>query len=142
MYKAYFNAFTGVKEYFKKCREDAFERGYILFNNITNRKSYIDFFDEYKQLSSFINKEFWEEYRNHKENNTDRFNSYFKPLVRKYFKMRGEIERRSYNYPIQGSAADITKLSGIFFFNWLLKNNLFHKVLISNVVHDRNICRG
>ena len=49
---------------------------------------------------------------------------------------KGDIERMSLNYPIQGSSADITKLAGIYFFRYLLENNLVFKVLMPNVVHD------
>ena len=37
---------------------------------------------------------------------------------------------------IQTESAEITKIAGIRFFRWLLKNNLFGKVKISNLVHD------
>jgi DNA polymerase-1 len=49
---------------------------------------------------------------------------------------KGEIERMSLNYPIQGSSADITKLAGIYFYRYLEENNLIFKVLMPNVVHD------
>ena len=49
---------------------------------------------------------------------------------------RGDIERMSLNYPIQGSSADITKLAGVYFFRYLVKNDLLFKVLLPNVVHD------
>jgi DNA polymerase-1 len=49
---------------------------------------------------------------------------------------RGDIERMSLNYPIQGTSADITKLAGIYFFRYLQDNNLLFKVLLPNVVHD------
>jgi DNA polymerase-1 len=49
---------------------------------------------------------------------------------------KGDIERMSLNYPIQGSSADITKLAGIYFFRYLQKNNLLFNVKMANVVHD------
>jgi DNA polymerase-1 len=49
---------------------------------------------------------------------------------------RGDIERMSLNYPIQGSSADITKLAGVYFFRYLVENNLLFKVMLPNVVHD------
>lgn len=49
---------------------------------------------------------------------------------------KGDIERMSLNYPIQGTSADITKLAGIYFFRYLEQNNLVFKVLMPNVVHD------
>jgi DNA polymerase-1 len=49
---------------------------------------------------------------------------------------KGDIERMSLNYPIQGSSADITKLAGVYFFRYLLEKDLVFKVLMPNVVHD------
>jgi DNA polymerase-1 len=49
---------------------------------------------------------------------------------------KGDIERMSLNYPIQGSSADITKLAGIYFFRYLIEKGLVFKVLMPNVVHD------
>lgn len=49
---------------------------------------------------------------------------------------KGDIERMSLNYPIQGSSADITKLAGVYFFEYLEANNLLFTVLMPNVVHD------
>lgn len=37
------------------------------------------------------------------------------------------------------SAADMSKLAGVWFFNWILENNLFNKVKISNFIHDRDL---
>jgi DNA polymerase-1 len=71
-----------------------------------------------------------------KSRNSSTFISHFKPKVREYFMKKGDIERMSLNYPIQGTSADITKLAGIYFFEYLEKNNLIFKVLLPNVVHD------
>lgn len=30
----------------------------------------------------------------------------------------------------------MSKLAGVWFFNWILENNLFNKVKISNFIHD------
>lgn len=60
----------------------------------------------------------------------------------KYYKENGEFKKinefakLACNYPIQTESAEITKIAGIRFFRWILDNNLFDKVLISNLVHD------
>jgi len=59
-----------------------------------------------------------------------------KPKVREYFIKKGDIERMSLNYPIQGSSADITKLAGVYMFRYLEEHKLLFKVLMPNVVHD------
>jgi DNA polymerase-1 len=138
VYKAYFKAFPGLANYFKQEKASALKLGYIQFNNISCRKCFIPFFEEYQKLHNEIyNTEgFWEDYKVNKQQNTNRFKDYFKPMVRQYFMKKGEIERMSLNYPIQGSSADITKLAGVYFFRYLRENNLIFKVLLPNVVHD------
>lgn len=43
------------------------------------------------------------------------------------------------NYPVQGTSADITKLAGIYIFNYLKNNNLLFTVWMPNVIHDEII---
>jgi len=136
VYNAYFEAFTGIKKYFKQCKEEALKLGYVQFNDISKRKSFIDFYDDYKRLDKIITRDFWEKYRYHKSNQTEEFFNQYKPLVRDYFKKQGIIERKSYNYPVQGSSAEITKLASIYIFNELNKRNLLFRVLFTNIVHD------
>ena len=138
VYKAYFKAFPGLANYFKQEKARALKLGYIQFNTVSGRKCFIPFFEEYERLHKEIyeTEGFWEDYKEHKMRNSQRFQDYYKPTVRQYFMKRGDIERMSLNYPIQGSSADITKLAGVYFFRYLQKNNLIFKVLLPNVVHD------
>lgn len=138
VYKAYFKAFPGLANYFKQEKARALKLGYIQFNNISGRKCFIPFFEEYQKLHAEIyNTEgFWDEYKLEKSKNSFKFNNYFKPKVREYFMKKGDIERMSLNYPIQGSSADITKLAGVYFFEYLETNGLLFTVLMPNVVHD------
>ena len=64
------------------------------------------------------------------------FNSHYKPLIREYFKYKGMIERKSLNYPIQGSSAEITKFAALKFFDTLIEMDLLNVVKICNIVHD------
>ena len=138
VYEEYFKAFPGLANYFKTEKARALKLGYIQFNTISGRKCFIPYFDEYEKLHKEIydTKGFWDEYKLHKNKNSPEFISYYKPIVRQYFMKRGEIERMSLNYPVQGSSADVTKLAGIYFFRYLVANNLVFKVLMPNVVHD------
>jgi DNA polymerase-1 len=138
VYQEYFKAFPGLADYFKQEKQKALKLGYIEFNSVSNRKCFIDYFQDFTKLYNEIyNTEgFWEDYKMNKQQNTNRFRDYFKPIVRQYFMKKGDIERMSLNYPIQGSSADITKLAGIYFFRYLEENNLVFKVLMPNVVHD------
>lgn len=138
VYKAYFKAFPGLADYFKTEKDKAIKLGYIQFNNVSGRKCFIPFFEDFQRLTAEINEDpdFWPDYREHKNKNTNKFKEYYKPKVRQYFIKKGDIERMSLNYPIQGSSADITKLAGIYFFRYLQENNLLFNVKMANVVHD------
>ena len=99
---------------------------------------FVPFFDEFKELRDEIQNDpnFWSDYSASKALNNDKFRNHYKPKVSKYFMKRGNIERMSLNYPIQGSSADITKLAGVYFFRYLIENDLLFKVKMANVVHD------
>jgi DNA polymerase-1 len=138
VYKAYFKAFPGLADYFKQEKQRALKLGYIEFNAVSNRKCFIPFFEDFKKLHKelYETEGFWDSYKLEKSQDSAIFKSYFKPKVREYFIKKGDIERMSLNYPIQGTSADITKLAGVYFFRYLLENNLVFKVKLPNVVHD------
>jgi len=136
IYNSYFQAFPGVSSYFKKATSQALRDGYILFNNVTKDKCFISFYDKYSKLANKVNSVgFWDRYRIEKEVDSHLYRS-VRPLVSKYFKLRGNISRMALNYPIQGSSACITKLAGILIFNYIIKNNLQGTVLFVNIIHD------
>lgn len=136
-YQAYLKAFPGLVTYWDKNKQEALNKGYILFNHVTKRKSFVEFFEEYKSVEKEIKvKGFWTEYKIHKENNSDYFKGTLSPLVKKYFQYKGTIERKALNYPVQGSSADITKLAGVYIFDYLKQKNLLFKVWMPNVIHD------
>lgn len=135
VYSAYMNAFPGVSTYFKNIFEKTLEDGYITFNDITNRKSFFDFYDKFQSLQKLIDKMDWKEYRKEKLSNSSSFIKK-RELVKDYFKLKGIIERRSYNYRVQGSSADITKTAILLIWNYITNNNLFGVVKIANVIHD------
>lgn len=143
-YNAYFEAFPDLKIYFAKVKKQGLDNGYIVFNDITNRKSFFYGYEEYQQLNKEINRNFWDRWKVVKKaylEKNERYAEYnqMKEKISKYFKIRGEIERKSLNFPIQGTAAEITKIAGIYFFNWILEQNLQNTVLIPNVVHDEYV---
>jgi DNA polymerase-1 len=137
IYQGYFEAFTGVKDYFAKVKADVLSKGYVQLNDVSKRKSFIDFYEDYKHLNDIVKSDnFWTEYRDHKQRETQMFEDYYKPKAREYFKFQGAMERKSYNYPIQGTSAEITKLAALKFFNELLQTNSHRTVKICNIVHD------
>lgn len=139
VYKAYFKAFPGLDSYFKKQKKSAIQLGYIQFNEVSFRKCFIPFFEEFQKLNEELNgpdSMFWDIYKVEKNKGSHRFHNELKPKVREFFMKKGEIERNSLNYPIQGTSADITKLAGIYMFRYLEEHKLLFKILMPNVVHD------
>jgi DNA polymerase I len=138
IYEAYFTAFPGLREYFNHTKKQGLKDGFILISEVTNRKSYLPFFDKFTELENKLTAEFWKEYRREKSLGSDRFKE-LRQLVSDYYYYKGEIERKSLNFPIQGSAAEITKISCIYIFDWILDNDLFDVVKFANTIHDENV---
>lgn len=112
----YFASFPEKKKYFDNKAKETILKGYVLTNTITNRKIFIPFYDEFISLKNKPYDSFTQEER------------------RAYGKMRGMINRMSYNFPIQSSAGDILKLACIYAVRNFVRANL--KVRIINLIHD------
>ena len=112
VYEAYFRAFPELKTYFDKCISDTLERGYILINEVSNRTFELKDYDlmmKYKKM----------------------------PARRKsYETIKGAIGRLALNYPVQGTAGDVTKSAAIKFRKWIYDNKLEELVFITNIIHD------
>ena len=139
IYDSYFNAFPGLKSYFDKAKQFGLKNGYVLISEVTGKKSYVDNYDWYMEKKSKMTNEFWESYKRHKENNTPTFRE-LKKEVQSFSIKKGDIERMSLNYPIQGESSEITKLSCVLFWNeYLVPNNLLFTVKFVNTIHDENL---
>jgi DNA polymerase I len=138
IYDAYFQAFPGLKTYFEQVKKQGLEDGYVMISPLTKRKSYIPFFDEFKRMESEMNDDFWNQYRMSKRRNAADF-PLLKEKVSKYFRYKGDIERKTLNFPIQGCSAEITKISCIHIFDFIIEKNLFGIVKFVNTIHDENV---
>ena len=136
IYAAYFFAFPGLKAYFDEAKKFGVDNGYVLISPVTGKRSYVDYYDEFNQLKNEMDKDFWERYKKLKNASTPTALA-MKEKVSKFFRKRGDIERMSLNYPIQGESAEITKLACVYFWSrYLVPNDLLFKVKIVNVIHD------
>ena len=118
------SAFPQKETYFKACKKQALKEGYVLIDPITNRRSWLDRHDRLQEVTkeldilkkskSPIPKEMWSD----------------------FFTIRGQIERSAMNFPIQGTAASMTKLAAWLFYEAVQKLNLLDKIKIVNMVHD------
>lgn len=115
-YNAFMTKFPQLEKYYNKVGALALHRGYILTNNITKRKIYLSDFDKYKTLKrkNYLSKDEW---------------AYCKIY-------EGQKQRLARNYPIQSTAADMTKTASILVYKMLVKNNLLGIVLWPNIIHD------
>lgn len=124
VYKNYFEAFPGLKNYFDYMLDQSLHNHYILFNPITRRKLFLSP-DEpvFKYAEDLADPYFWQR-------------AEARSIRSEYNKSKSELQRKSQNYPIQGSAADCSKLAGVILFNQLIKRGLLFTVKIVNMVHD------
>jgi DNA polymerase I-like protein with 3'-5' exonuclease and polymerase domains len=140
IYNDYMTAFPGVASYFKNCKDKVLKNGYIIVNPLIGKRINFTGFKEYLRLKKEINNDFWEKWKALKELPDYEDNPQFiklKEILTKKSKLEGKFERSSYNFPIQGTAAEMTKISCIYVFNHILKTNNMFKVLFPLVVHDQ-----
>lgn len=143
VYESYFEAFPGLRDYFDDQKTKALNLGYVQFNDVTKRKSFISGYDEFLKLRKQLNRVFWDRWKRIKtlpETNPERIK--MRELIKAYFKIKGAIERKSLNFPIQGTSAEITKIAVIMFFRWILANNYQEIVLIPDLVHDEIVAES
>jgi len=119
---AFYKGFPSLRDMFEESKRFALDNGFIRTNNVTNRIRWFKEWSEYKRL-----KQIPYELRT----NEDRS---------KFVIIRGNIERRAMNTPIQGTAGDMTKAALVILRDRLLKENVLPfedaPVKIVNVVHD------
>lgn len=138
VYNSYMEAFPEAKKYFEKCKKKVKELGYIKTNDITNRRIHFSIFEEYKELNSKLGPSFWEKYKTLKENNPDSNDfKQMKSFLKDIKHMEGILERSSLNFPIQSTAADMTKIACIYIFEAIIESGNVWKVLMPLVIHDQ-----
>lgn len=142
LYEAYFKAFPKLREYFTKVQNKSLADGYITVNTVSGSKSYYQNHGDYLNQKSEFDSEFWDLYRVEKEKDSDMFQTELKPKVRKFFTMVGKMKRDALNYPIQGTAAEMTKLAMIYFFWELVERGWIYDVLLCNMVHDEIVAES
>lgn len=121
----FYRSYPALKPYFEKCHRFSFDNGYILVDKFSRRKSYLPDWQEYKAT---------EELRS-----TTRMNRIKADGVnwKRFFVVKGKIERASQNYGIQGQAATMTKLAMVLFRHYVKKENL--DAYLVACVHDEII---
>lgn len=140
----YMNTFPSLKADFEKTKKEAVETGYIVIDPITDRQWFCSDFDEMNRLE----KEIWSYYpenyksiKNYSEKNKikeelkEKYPE-LKKMWSKFFIIKGDLERKSLNYRIQGRSGSQTKTAAILFRKYQIDNNLRNTVYLTNLIHD------
>jgi DNA polymerase-1 len=106
------------QEYFTKCFNFIYNRGYIVIDPITKRRTWFNKYHEFKKLEEAISK-----------NRSKRTYS-------EYSKVKGEMERFARNYRVQGTGGSIIKFAALYFNKELEKRNISDKAWIVNLIYD------
>ena len=135
IYDNYMKGFSGLKKYQDFRRKDWFDKGYILLSPITGHKAYIYDYDDLladKKRMSSPNWD-WDYYRQMKEEcpSCDTVQ-----MVRHFFKRKSASEKQSINYPIQAAGSMCLRFSMIYFWEYIIANNLQEKVKICVAPYD------
>ena len=136
IYQEFMEEFPGLSNYFELAKKQVLKDGYVLINNISNRKSFVLNFEAFKAQERKMSSEFWELYREEKSKVSDLYLKELKPFISKYFSKKGDIERMGLNFRIQGTSADISKIAGVYMYEWIIKNNYWGIVKICVPLHD------
>lgn len=140
--KAYFEAFPGLKDYYDRCEQDAIEKGYILIDSITGSKFYLSGYDTFTAIHQNMQnkpRDYWLTYRQEKLADTVWYRQQ-KEEVSYYYRWKGNIRRSALNFPIQGSAASITKLAVVLLYEWIIASHNINIIKIVHTVHDEIMC--
>ena len=124
VYNKYFENFPGLRTYFDEVMANTMHNEFITYNKVTQRKLFLDHNLPLIKYKEDVNDPFFWQRPDARSINALYRNS------------MADIQRVSQNYPIQGTAADCSKLAGIILFNELKKRNLLFKVFLTNMVHD------
>ena len=127
----------GMAAYKKKAAKFVKDHGYIVINEQTGHRIYWPEWAEWKAVEDTFDSQFWENYRIYHQGTDDE-------VCRKVaqHKKKGEswLEKNVLNYPIQGGSAIVLKQAAADLFEWVVRNNLFGKVLFCVFVHDEIDC--
>lgn len=121
----FYKSYPALEPYFKKVHRDSQEKGYILIESFVRRKSFIPNWEEFLNLKRII------DLSRQTGIKADSLN------WKRFFTVKGQIERTSQNYGIQGQAASMTKLALVLFRHYIKKEGLDAHLVAC--VHDEII---
>jgi DNA polymerase I len=121
---SFYKSFPSLRNFFREGHKFVLSHGYVLIDSFTKRRSYFPFFTEFNELQEKI----------------DLLKKDKLPVPKSYwsdfFTYKGEMERSSQNYRIQGLAASMTKAALVMLYDRLYKEKQLDKVKILLALHD------
>lgn len=138
----YFKGLEGMEKSFEKKKKHALKHGWIQLDNYTKKRYYFPNFKEMNDCYKEVNSLYPEDYRNKSILEKDQIKKHLKKttnysaLWKRYWSLRGKLERRCLNLCIQGAAATMTKLAGILLYNYRWENNVQDVFQIPIYCHD------
>lgn len=136
IYTNYMKGFPGVKAYQDYCRANVVQKGYILLNPVTKHKVFCKDWELFNEISNEMQNDpsYWAVYNQAKKDKE--WDSDIIREVRFYNRTKSEMCKHAIDYKIQGRGSMCFKLASIYFFNWIMRNNLFNVVKLCIPVHD------
>lgn len=119
---SFYRSYPALEPYFKKVHRFSFDNGYILVDRFTRRKSYLPDWEEFKASDRLL------ALSRKSGIKADTLN------WKRFYVVKGKIERASQNYGIQGQAASMTKLAMVLFRHYIKLENL--DAYLVACVHD------
>lgn len=139
---SYLTAFPGLRVFFDKQKKFAVDNGFIQISRKTDRRWFFNNYDEMNNAKEEALEYYPEDYRTYTKEQKQEFKEnlyeeypHVRDLWRIHMRLKGSLERRGLNYPIQGLASEQLKFSLNALRHDLITNNI-NDLRIVNVVHD------
>lgn len=133
------SGFIGLKRYQDFRRKDWFNKGYILLNEYSKHKAFIYDYESLLETKKWMSSLDWNYYRSMKASDPTCDTV---QRVKHFFKRKSASEKQSINYPIQATGSMCLRVSLIYFWDFIIKNNLFNKVKICIIPYDEINCEA
>ena len=129
------NGMTGLKTFKEKSSKFVMQNGYVEILPQTGHRGYWFDWLYWKKVQASYTPEFWENYRLYHKGTKDNVAK----SVTEHFKAKSKwCDRMSLNLPTQGGGAVALKEFAIEWFNWVVDNGYFGKILLVNLTHDEH----
>jgi len=138
----YFKGLPGMKESFEVKKKLAVKRGWIQLDKFTDKRYYFPQFKRMQEAYKEVMDLYPEEYRGMKYEEKEEVKQILKDttnysdLWKEYWQLRGKLERRSLNLPIQGASATMTKMAGLLLYKYRWDNGLNKVFQVPIYCHD------